>query len=326
MNVKNIFNKDAWAGGLKATGMKLNDAKPEIMVFTGLVSLVIGTIWMCTKTEEGKEEVLKYKEANATIKNSEIPELADNEKALKIEKGKMYVKNTGYFIYRMGKIYGGPILLWVGGALMVTDGHRERHDRYKSAVAELVATRNMFNEYRVRNAAVIGEEAEQKIFMGAKEDKVKVLERDPETGEEKIVTKKCDVFCAQPGSIFARNFTETTSDAFDIRSFADNYLQDRIDSINYKLEVGMSRGYTGLEILRMLGFNENALGEGVMIDALKDNGISANPRKVKDPEMRKLKVTKLTGYEKRWDPVREMEVYVPCLRLDFNFYPIEGMI
>ena len=120
MNVKNIFNKDAWAGGLKATGMKLNDAKPEIMVFTGLISLVIGTIWMCTKTEEGKEEVLKYKEANATIKNSEIPELADNEKALKIEKGKMYVKNTGYFIYRMGKIYGGPILLWVGGALMVT--------------------------------------------------------------------------------------------------------------------------------------------------------------------------------------------------------------
>ena len=208
----------------------------------------------------------------------------------------------------------------------MTGGHQKRHKQYKNAVAELIATRNMFNDYRARNAAVIGAEAEERIFMGAQQEKIKVLEKDPETGEEKIVTKKADVFYAQPGSIFARNFTEETSDAFEVRSFADEYLEDRIRSINYKLECGMSRAYTGLEILRMLGFNENALGDGDGIDILLRNGISANPRKVTDPEMRKLKVTKLRGYQKKWDVAREMEVFVPCLRLDFNFYPLEGMI
>ena len=76
----------------------------------------------------------------------------------------------------------------------------------------------------------------------------------------------------------------------------------------------------------MLGFNENALGEDESLDALLHYGISGNARKVPDPEMRKLKVTKLRGYQERWDNESQSMVYVPCLRIDFNFYPLEGKI
>ena len=323
MNFKNLFSKSAWKGTAKAGLMKLEDTSPEVMVTVGLISLLVGTVYACTKTEKAKEEYKAYKEANNSVKDMVVE---GDEKQQKIEKGKAYVRNTGIFVYKMAKLYGGPALFWFGGAGLVSGGHEKRVKKYRNVVAELIATRNMFNDYRVRNAEATGVEAEQKIFMGAQQGKVKVLEKDPETGEEKIVEKKGDIFYAQPGSIFARNFTEETSDAFDIRSFADDYLDDRIRKINYDLECGVARAYTGLEILRMLGFNENALGEGESFDVLIRNGISGNGRKVRDPECRKLKVTRMRGYQKKWDVARDMEVYVPCVRLDFNFYPLEGLI
>ena len=94
----------------------------------------------------------------------------------------------------------------------------------------------------------------------------------------------------------------------------------------------MARAYSAMDILRMIGFNENAfdepngIDEDKMMDMLLRYGISGNARKVPDPEMRKLKVTKLKGYQKTWDVVNNCEVYKECLRLDFNFYPLEGKI
>ena len=103
-----------------------------------------------------------------------------------------------------------------------------------------------------------------------------------------------------------------------------------INEINQKLETGWFRAFNAIDILRMLGFNENALTERVDDDETMQKmlmyGISGNARKVPDPEMRKLKVTKLRGYKKVWDVARNMEVYEPCMRLDFNFYPLEGKI
>lgn len=323
MNFTNFVKNSKLNGLAKGIGMKLVAARPEIMLILGGFSVLGGTIYACTKTEEAKKVVYDHKERMVVTKNTVC---FGDEKQQKIEKGKAYVKDYGILMYQLMKLYGIPALLWFGGMGMIFGAHGELRKLNSHLIADSVAVQNLLKEYRGRVATAVGEETEQKIFMGVQEGMVRVLEKDPETGEEKIVEKQADVFYAQPGSIFARNYTEETSDAFDIRSFADQYLDNRITQINTDLELGIARAYTGLEILRMLGFNENALGEDENIDILLRNGISGSARKVRDPEMRKLKVTRLRGYQKKWDVARNMEIFVPCLRLDFNFYPLEGKI
>lgn len=333
MNFITKMTKGGWKGVFQGLGMKLSESKPEIMLCTGGISMIIGTIYACYVTDKAKEAV---KEAKDDIKNVEealqLPDdenidiLPETKRQFKFEKGRQYARIYGKLLYKMGKIYGIPAVLWFTGWGLVCKSHGELRHMNSSLAADIFAGRQLLQGYRERVAQAVGEETEQKIFMGMQEGMVKVLETDENTGERKVIERKADVFYAQPGSIFARNYNEETSDAFDIRSFADHYLDQRIDEINMKLALGLYRAMNGIDILRTLGFNENALGDDDSLDQLLHYGISGNAKKVPDPEMRKLKVTRLRGYQKKWDQEMNMEVFVPCLRLDFNFYPLEGKI
>ena len=324
------MNKFNFKGMLQGFGMKLTQARPEIMLVSGIFSVLAGTIYACTKTEKAKKAVEETKADLKTIEEQiKVPEgvdiLPETKKQLKVEKGRQYIRVYGHAMYKFLKLYGVPALLWFGGMGMICGGHGELRKLNKGLTADILAGSQLMREYRERVAKAVGEDVEKKIFMGAQEGMVTVLEKDSETGEEKYVQKPGDIFYAQPGSIFARNYTKATTDIL-YREFTDEFLDSRVQMINDKLEVGMMRAYTGLDVLRELGFNENALGQDDQMDALLHYGISGNARKVPDPEMRKLKITRLRGYEEQWDEVHRMNVYVPCLRIDFNFYPLEGKI
>ena len=323
MNFGNFMKTFNGKDLMKNVGMKIAAVRPELLLVGGILSVLGGTIYACTKTDDAKRVLDAHKERTEAIKNTEYE---GDEKSVKLQKGRDYTKDYAVLFYHMLRVYGIPALLWFGGMGMIVGAHGELRSINSHLAADIIAVQNAMKEYRGRVATAVGDEVEHKIFMGAQEGKVIVLEKDETTGEEKLIERDADVFHAQPGSIFARNFTNETSDAFDVRTFSDCYLDSRIEGINTRLELGVRRAYTGLEILRELQFNETALGEGEALDALLRNGISGNARKVPDPEMRKLKVTRLRGYQKRYDPERQMDVYVPCLRLDFNFYPLEGKI
>ena len=331
-----FLKSDRIHGAMNTFGMKINEAKPEIMLITGAVSLLFGTIEACRKTKECEKVIKETREKVKVVEEqlklpdpeSGIEVLPETIKQNKIEKGRQYVRIYGAMMYELVKIYGVAALFWFGGMGAVFGAHSSLRKTNKSLVAQIFASTQALTEYRNRVSSAVGKEIEEKIFQGMQEGMVNVLEADEETGEKKIVQMKADEFYAQPGSIFARNYTPSTTDLMYRMSEAqyDEYLQSRIDKINLDLETGYLRALTGMEILRRLGYDENALGEGENVDALLTNGISANARLVQDPNMRKLKVTKLRGYEKKWDVARNMEIWVPCLRLDFNFYPLGGRI
>lgn len=324
MNIMQKF-KSSGSGDLPGVvKYRLNEAKPDLLFGFGIVGVLAGTVLACLKTAEAKKEIEAHKEAIKVIEDQyqireELPK--EEKRQLKIQKGRKYIRQYGVLMYKMAKIYGLAAVLWGTGMISFTDAHFTLKSAFADSVGKTVAAQQLLSQYRGHVAEKIGEEEEKKLFLGAREETIQVLEKDPETGEEKLVEKTGDVFYAQPGSIYARNFTEQTSDAFDIRSYADRYLQARIDKINLDLKLGVKRFYTGQEILRMLGFNENEL-----TDDFIDVGISGNARLVADPECRELKVTRLKGYERVWDPVRECFLAVPCLRLDFNFYPLKGRV
>jgi hypothetical protein len=346
MKFSNLFSKEAWENSFHGFGMKVSAAKPEIFLISGGLSMLAGTIYACIKTADAKIalENAKKKEAEADFqekietvddKTGEVVMVERSEdelKQLRTEKGKKLTKIYIHTAYEMLKIYGIPAILWFGGMGMICSGHHILRQTNAGLVADSILAKKLFDDYRARVAKAVGEEAEQKIFMGTQEEMIHILETDPETGKETLVEKQGDVFYANPGSIFAVNFAPETSDAFDTFTYAEQTFDRRVEEINTKLEMGIYRAFNGIEIFRMLGFNENALGfgDGVAVEErlnkLLSYGISGNARKVPDPEMRKLKVTKLKGYQRRFDVARNMDIYVPCTRYDFNFYPLEGKI
>lgn len=331
-----FIKNDRIHGAMNTLGMKFNEVKPELMLVTGAISLFIGTIEACRKTKECEKVIENarndFKNVDEQLKlpdpESGIEVLPETIKQNKVEKGRQYVKICAKTAYDLIKIYGIPALFWFGGMGFVIGDHSTLRKDNKRFIAQIFASTQALNEYRNRVSKAVGPEIEEKIFQGVQEGMVNVLETNDETGEKQIVQKKVDEFYAQPGSIFARNFTPSTTDLMYRASQAqyDEYLESRIEKINLDLSTGYLRAMTGMDILRRLGFDENALGSGDELEALLTNGISANARLVPDPSMRELKVTKLRGYEKKWDVARDMEVWEPCLRLDFNFYPLSGRI
>lgn len=332
--IKSGTFKASFKNTMKVMGMKVKAVSPEIMLWSGIISIGIGTIDACLQYEKGKkaiqeakEEAKKVDEALKLQSVDGVTVLPETVKQLKVERGRQFVRIYGHLAYNLVKIYGIPALLWFGGAGLIVDGHYKRYSMCKSLAADVVAGNQRLFEYRKRVAQAVGTETEEKIFQGVQEGMVKVIETDPETGEKKIVEKQADIFMNQPGSIFALNFTNETSDAFNIRSQADRVLQNRVDLINGDLETGWMRAYSAMDICRKLGFNENAFGfDDELIHKFMNYGISGNARKVPDPEMRKLKLTYLEGYQERWNDELKTKVYVPCTRVDFNFYPLEGRI
>lgn len=325
MNPIKYFKTGAWKETAKVVGRRIVEVRPEIMLITGGISLLAGTIYACVKTVEAKPVIDAAKDLIEAEEN--LDKICDDStntvptREEKIKRGKKYFRIYAKAGYKILRVYAVPALLWGGGATCIFLAHKELRVRNTGLIANLMAQQQLFSEYRKRNAEAIGEEAEKKIFMGAQEGTVTVIEKDPVTGEEKIVQKNADIFVAQGGSIFARNFTASTSDAFDIRSYADYFLDSRVESINLDLKLGQVKFLSGADILRRLGFNEDQIDENMI-----DNGISGNARKVLDPEMRQLKVTRMQGYEKNWDVDRNDWIYKECLRLDFNFYPLKGMV
>lgn len=333
MKFSNFFDKEVWSNNLHGFGMKISAARPEIFLIAGGLSMLAGTIYACIKTADAKNVLNEAKIEEEKADFDETVEVTDEElKQLKTEKGRKLTKIYTHVAWEMLKIYGIPAILWLGGMGMICSGHHTLRKTNAGLVADSILAKKLFDEYRQRVAKAVGEEAEQKIYMGLQEGMVNVIEKDPVSGEEKLVQKKGDVFYANPGSIFAVNFTEETSDAFDTYTYAERTVEHRVNEINAKLETGEYRAFNGIDIFRKLGFNENALGFGDSVEVeerlkkLLTYGISGNARKVPDPEMRKLKLTKLRGYQKRFDVARNIDIFVPCTRYDFNFYPLEGKI
>lgn len=328
-------------GMFQGLGMKLKNASPEIKLAVGCVSLLAGTVYACVQTEKAKKAIAEANEKAAGVEATlkiDIPEgveiAPETLKQLKVERGRNYFKIYGTLVYNLIKIYGLPALLWFGGMGAVVGSHCDVRKINKGLIADILASNELIKGYRERVKKAVGNEVEEKIFLGAQEGMVNVVEIDENTGAETVKQVKADVFDAQPGSIFARNFTAQTTDNLD-RHFPLELLNSRVEKINLELELGVKRAYTALDIYRALGFSENALDEDTSIDPAKKDeimsmllryGISGNARKVPDPEMRKLKVTCIRGYEEVFDENRKVKVFRPCARVDFNFYPLDGKI
>lgn len=303
-----VFNKLSGAGKLFME--KTRQARPEIGLILGIISVASGTVIACTKTKEAVDTIETTKiELNDVKENTE-----EGSREALIEYSRVY----GRFLYKMIKVYGISILLWAGGMGSIIGSHADLKKQNTNLILDSMAFKKLFDEYRRRVANEIGKEQEEKLYFDLGEDEVEVLEMNPVTGTKKITRKKADVFKSQSGSKFARNFSERTSYEFDVRSYADFFLEERIKRLNMRLKavpfITINEVYDELGMKPEYGRCEDGL----------DWGWVWNPSNPDGPN--EIIIERLKGWEEVYDDRENRSYYVPCLRIDFNCMPLRGLI
>lgn len=314
MNLQSLKCVQKLSGTFKKINFKAYQARPEILLGVGLVSVVVATVVACVRTKDAEPVIDNCKEKIEELDFVKNSPLTDEPPTFK-EYFNVYRKTA----WKLIKIYAVPAAVMTGGFLCIIGSHADMRHRNARLLADLVATQTLFRDYRERVKAAIGEENEQKIFMGAETGEILIDKVDESTGELSKGKANGTLFAHQAGSMYARNFTNETSTEYDCRSYADTFLDLKIKHLNWLLTTVPF--ITLNEVYDELGF-KNGYGkcpEGMVV------GWCAHPKI--DRGDRYIAVERLMGYQPVYDEITgEVRDYKECLRLDFNCYPLEGLI
>ena len=291
----------------KVVGFKVKEVRPEIMLGVGAISVLAGTIMACVKTKKAEPVVAHLEERKEELDYICKNPQADEKPGFQ-EYARVYVKHG----LELVKIYALPAALWTGGMACIFGSHGEMRTRNAKLLANSAALARMFSEYRDMVREKLGEEAESELYFNAKEEDIEI-----ETTVKKTKTRG-RVFRDQPGSMWARNITPRTSDEFDVRSYFDNFIDARVAGLNSRLR--LEPFVTINDVYDEFGLKpgEGRCPEGMTVGWVWHPKIDRGDREIK--------VERLEGWEEVYDPVSGGTKLEPCLRLDFNCYPLEGLI
>ena len=314
MNISSLKCVQKLSGTFKKINFKAYQARPEILLGVGLASVVVATVVVCIKTKEAEPVIDNCKEKIEELDFIKNSPMVDEPPTFK-----EYLRVYSKAAVDICKVYAVPAAVMTGGILCIVGSHADMRHRNARLLADLTATQALFREYRDRVKKAIGEENEQKIFMGAETGEFLIDKIDESTGELSKCKVNGEIFVHQPGSMYARNYTNETSTEYDCRSYADTFLDLKLKKLNW--ELGTVPFITLNEVYDALGF-KNGYGkcpEGMTV------GWCAHPKI--DRGDREIIIEKLIGYQPVYDEVTgEIRDYKECLRLDFNCYPLEGLI
>lgn len=252
------------------TAMKQHS--PEILVYSGIGEILTGTFLACrasTKVgaiiDEFKAEMNRIEKLYSVVPDD--PELkAKQEKEEKKAIRACYLHATG----ELAKLYGLSVGLMVGGTVSILCGAGILKKRNAAIAAAYTTLDNSYREYRKRVAEKYGEEAENDIRMGAKEEKIDVKETD-ENGKEKTVKQKVKVTGPELSG-YARYFVYGESAAAEPNfDYNQMFLIGQQEVANRMLR---ARGYLFLnDVYEMLGFERTVAGQvvGWVYDRNSDN-------------------------------------------------------
>lgn len=231
IKANNLFNK---------TKFQVKKHSPEILLATGIVGVITGTVLACKATRK-IDDILEDTKADVyTIHETRNnPEFAEKytEKDAKSDIVKTYAK-TGLSI---AKLYAPAVLtegLAIGCILASYDILKKRNI---ALAASLTAVTNSFNEYRKRVAEKYGEEAENAIRYDIKAKKIEEEVTDEE-GKTKTVKKTVGVSNLGEFSDYAFYFDRITAPNVFENSMDYNNMYVRGQE-QYSDDIRVGRGY-----------------------------------------------------------------------------------
>lgn len=238
---------------------------PEILVGTGAVSVIGGTVLACRATIKAKdilEEPIVPSEAEIITEE----EFENESRKEAVKKGLNVVK---VYLPAAGLIGGGVGMLVAAKSI--------EHRRFTAMLGAYSTLQSMFEEYRGRVIAEGGESLDYRCLNGAETAKVEKLVEQEDGKKPKKVKEEVTVFTAGENP-YHRIFDDCNSqDWRNDREANLNFLQCQEKALNYVLQ---SKGRVFLsEVYSALGLEYNPVGQFVGwvaddIEGAKDGYIS----------------------------------------------------
>lgn len=255
-------------------GFKLGIHSPEILVVTGIVGAVAGTVMACKATLK-LDAILS--ETNTDIER--INEAAKDE-TLTEQYGEEDRKKDLFIVYaktgvKVAKLYAPAATVMCISAIAILTGHNLLRKRHIALAAAYATVDNSFKAYRKGVVAKLGEASDREFAHGVKATEITDTVTDEKTGEPKEVSKTVDA--VEPhatASAYARIFDERNPNWEKNPAYSEQFLRCQQQYANDLLR---SRGYLFLnDVYESLGFERTKAGQIVGWVYNKKNTVGDN--------------------------------------------------
>lgn len=170
---------------VRNAGESLKKNAPQIAIVAGVLGLVGAGVWACVKTRKFDEKTEKHFEEFKSLKEKKETQIMNAS-----EYRSAWLKEVCSMGWTCIKLYWAPATLAVASATGIIFGKKTLVKRWQVSTQVAAGTKAMFDSYRERVAARIGQEAEKEIFNGVKDVEYTEEKLDKKTGEIKEVKKK----------------------------------------------------------------------------------------------------------------------------------------
>lgn len=227
---------------------KLMKHSPEILVVTGIVGTVAGTILACRATLKAPAIIEAHKEMIADI--NEATEIVGDYEV--IDRRKDLVTAYGRTAVSLIKLYGLPALIMGSSYFMIGKGHNITVKRNAGLTAALSGVSSAYAEYRNHIAEVYGSDVEEDLYKGR--------EIETKAKEDGKTVKRVVKAIEYPNkhSAYARFFDDTSPHWQPTPELSLFFLRTTQSYANDLLKV---RGHVFLnEVYDMLGLSRSSSG------------------------------------------------------------------
>lgn len=276
-NLMNVVPKSVTLAAGK-TVMKVRKYSPEILMVTGIGSLIGAGIYACTATLKVESvldnHTLKIDKCNEVLEHHPDDQYnqTDHTKDIQLIK----VQTAFEFV----KLYGPSVTMAGAGVVCILSGYNIMKKRNVALVAAYKLIEESFANYRKRVVDELGVDKDQQFYYGTEYIETTEQVVDPETGKKKKVKTTEQVLNGQPCSGYARLFCDPedseTDDVTSQWSPKDNghgdfnmmFLRQKMNWMNEKLR---AYGHVFLnDVYEELGFPPTQAGQ--IVGWVKGNG------------------------------------------------------
>lgn len=255
--------------GASKAKLVLKKHAPTILMVTGAVSVIGGTVTACKATLKAQDVLKETNEELDQIKKAMDPENLKEGATYTQEDAKkdvigVYARAT----MSMAKLYLPSVILIGTGIVSMFASNRILRKRCASLSAAYATLDSIFKKYRKNVVEKYGEEVDHDMRYGVKRKKIEVETIDPETGKTKKSKKEISVIDNLEGySDYARFFDDVSGyyeknrDGRPNNDYNMMFLHARQKEAN---DILQRQGYLFLNtVYDMLGLERSIAGQSV---------------------------------------------------------------
>lgn len=240
---------------LSKIGRAAKRRSPELLAGAGIAGIVGTIILACRATVKTQAIVERHNEVM-----DEIHSCPESEKYTEEDRKKDTISMYAHTTLRIAKEYAPAIILGVLSVGSLLMSHRILRKRNVALAAAYAAIDKAFSEYRERVKERFGEEVENNILLGVKEETIETVDENGKKHKEKVRV------ATAPESPFMMYFTKENANSMFVSGnvidplyFAD-WITRKEALLNNKLRCSPILTLELNEALKELGAKERAEG------------------------------------------------------------------